>query len=57
MNIYQLSNKYREFQRYMSGKDPQAVLNSLIKEGKVTQEQINNFSSMAQMIQNFAKLK
>lgn len=51
INIQQIMQQITNLKRQLGGTDPQAYIQRLMQEGKVTQEQYNNAVQQAQAIQ------
>lgn len=43
-------NQFADFKKQMEGKDPEAIVKQLLKEGKMTNEQFEKFKSQAQSL-------
>lgn len=43
-------NQFADFKKQMEGKDPEAIVKQLLKEGKMTNEQFERFKSQAQSL-------
>jgi len=44
---WDMINKFSEFKRTMNGKNPEAIVNQMIKDGKVTKEQVEQLKKQA----------
>lgn len=55
MNPMQMVREFGKFRKAMQGRDPQQILNKLIESGEMTQEQLEEYKSMAQDLLAFLK--
>lgn len=54
-NIAGLIQQFDQFKRSMSGKDPQAMVQDLLKTGKMSKQQFDQLSMMATQLQGLLK--
>lgn len=54
MNLIQLIQQFQQFKQNFRG-DPRQQVQGLLNSGKMTQEQLNQCTSMAQSLQNILK--
>ena len=47
-NPVQMLQRFAEFKNSMQGKDPEAMVNELLRSGKMTQQQFEQLKSQAQ---------
>ena len=52
-NPMQMLQKFAEFKKSMAGKDPEAMVNELLRSGKMSQQQ---FEQLKQQAQSFMSL-
>ena len=54
-NPMQLLQQFSQFRQQMQGKDPEAMVNELLKSGKMSQAQFEQLKQQAQGLQSFLK--
>lgn len=54
-NPVQLMQQFTQFKREMQGKNPQAIVEDLVKSGKMTPQQRDNLMQQAQALSRFLK--
>ena len=54
-NPMQMIQQFAEFKRQMEGKNPQAIVEDLLKSGKMSSEQFDNLKRQAQTLQNLLR--
>ena len=54
-NPMQMIQQFAEFKRQMQGKNPRAIVEDLLKSGKMSSEQFDNLKQQAQMLQNLLR--
>lgn len=54
-NPMQMIRQFAEFKRQMEGKNPQAIVEDLLKSGKMSAEQFDNLKRQAQTLQNLLR--
>ena len=52
-NPFELIQQFNEFKRSMSGKDPQAMVEELLRTGKMSPEQFQQLKAQAQTLMQF----
>jgi hypothetical protein len=50
-----LIQKFAEFKKTMEGKDPEAIVKQLLAEGKMTQQQFENFKQQASSLMSILR--
>ena len=54
-NPMQMIQQFAEFKRQMEGKNPRAIVEDLLKSGKMSAEQFDNLKRQAQALQNILR--
>lgn len=54
-NPMQMIQQFAEFKRQMEGKNPRAIVEDLLKSGKMSAEQLDNLKRQAQTLQNLLR--
>lgn len=54
-NPMQLISQFNQFKQFMQGKDPQAMLNSLIQSGQVSKARVDQATQMANMFRDLLR--
>lgn len=54
-NTFQMIQRFAEFKKQMQGKDPQAIIDELLKSGRMTPEQFEMLKQEAYSLQNILK--
>ena len=54
-NTFQMIQRFAEFKKQMQGKDPQAIIDELLKSGRMTPEQFEMLKQEAHSLQNILK--
>ena len=54
-NTFQMIQRFAEFKKQMQGKDPQAIIDELLKSGRMTPEQFEMLKQEAYSLQNMLK--
>ena len=54
-NPMQMIRQFAEFKRQMQGRDPRAIVEDLLKSGKMSAEQFDNLKRQAQTLQNLLR--
>ena len=54
-NTFQMIQRFAEFKKQMQGKDPQAIIDELLKSGRMTSEQFEMLKQEARSLQNILK--
>ena len=48
-------SQFNDFKKKMEGKDPEAIVKQLLKEGKMTNEQFESFKTQAQSLMSILR--
>lgn len=56
-NMMDMLRQFNQFKQSMMGKDPKAVVQSLIQSGQMSKEQFNQLSAMANQFQAMFNMK
>lgn len=54
-NPMQMLQRFAEFKQSMAGKDPEAMVNELLRSGKMTQQQFEQLKTQAQSFMNLLR--
>ena len=53
-----IEQQFQQFMQFMQGKDPNVMINEIVRSGRITQEQLNFVQHRAQQMQGmFEKFK